>query len=44
MQNFAEVGFSVPQWPQVWDAMTSRYGMPEPFHRAFGTIAQTARS
>lgn len=40
MQNFAEAGFSVPQWPQVWDAMTSRYGMPEPFDRAFGTVAQ----
>ena len=28
MQNFAEAGFSVPQTVQVWDAITSRYGMP----------------
>jgi hypothetical protein len=39
MQNFAEAGFSVPQFEQAWDAITSRYGMPEPFHRAFGTVA-----
>jgi hypothetical protein len=39
MQNFAEVGFSVPQLAQVCDAMHSRYGMPEPFNRAFGTVA-----
>ena len=38
MQNFAEVGFSVPQLAQVCDAMHSRYGMPDPFNRAFGTV------
>ena len=40
MQNFAEVGFSVPQLAQACDAMHSRYGMPGPFKRAFGTVAR----
>jgi hypothetical protein len=44
MQNFAEAGFSVPQTVQVWDAITSRYGMPEPFNRAFGTVRRPARA
>jgi hypothetical protein len=41
MQNFAEVGFSVPQLAHACDAMHSRYGMPGPFKRAFGTVART---
>ena len=44
MQNFAEAGFSVPQTLQVWDAITSRYGMLEPFHVLLARSRRPARS